>query len=287
MSDKTVISIRKAPPIHWVGNGFPVHTFFHYRDDPEFLSPFLLLDYVAPTPFAKTSEKHGVGEHPHRGIETVTIAFSGEVSHRDSNGGSDTITTGGVQWMTAGRGVVHEEMHSDNFRNHGGTLEMIQLWTNLPKTHKMTTPRYQAFSRDSFPQGDIDGGKITLIAGQMIGLKGPALTFTPMDVGLLEVKPKSQVILPCKQGYSMLLFVRNGHLTIAQHNVNAPELAIMSHTGTTIKLSSSAGASVVFLSGEPIREPVVGHGPFVMNTIEEIKQAFQDYEQGLMGHLPD
>ena len=288
MGRKQLVTVRSQTTKHWVGNGFPVRNLFHYRDDPEYLSPFLLLDYVEPTEFPATTEMRGVGEHPHRGIETVTIAFAGEISHRDSQGGNDTIVEGGVQWMTAGKGVVHEEMHSENFRKQGGTLEMVQLWTNLPKIHKLTEPRYQAFKQQDFPKAALPGnaGHLTLIAGSWESLQGPARTFTPMDVGTLSLSAGGSAVLKLKEGYSALLLIRRGVIEIDKKPVASPGLAVCSLTGSDLHLASQKGGEAVFFSGAPIREPQVGHGPFVMNTLEEIKQAFSDYEKGLMGHLP-
>ncbi len=285
--EKKIVAVRAGLHSHWVGNGFPVATFFHYKEDPHYFSPFLLLDYVSPYEFKPGKDPRGVGEHPHRGIETVTIAFAGEITHRDSHGGSGTITEGGVQWMTAGRGVVHEEMHSDAFLKSGGPLEMVQLWTNLPKAKKMTAPRYQAFEKSDFPTSSLaqKNVSLTLISGTFANLNGPAKTFTPMDVGILDFKAGSDFDAHFKEGYSALLLVRKGTITIGGKTANAPSLVVLTIDGSRVKMTSPKDSSVVFFSGEPIREPQVGHGPFVMNSQEEIAQAYQDYEQGLMGHL--
>jgi redox-sensitive bicupin YhaK (pirin superfamily) len=285
---KQVAAVHKAPQGHWVGDGFPVRTIFSY-DNAAPVSPFLLMDYAGPHQFPAAEQRRGVGEHPHRGFETVTIVYSGEVDHRDSGGGGGRIGPGDVQWMTAGSGLVHEEMHSWEYTRRGGPFEAIQLWVNLPKRLKMTPPRYQTLLAADIPQIELpdDAGSARVIAGELNGVKGPAQTFTP--VALLEIRLNAGhgTMVPVTAGHNASLFVLKGNVKINGRTEAKPqEFVQFGDSGEAFRIDTDADAFVLVLSGEPIREPVFGYGPFVMNTEDEIRTAIMDYRSGRMGHLP-
>lgn len=285
---KGLAMIRKAPPMHWVGDGFPVRSMFTYDDAAEQISPFLLLDYAPPTQIAPSKERRGVGEHPHRGFETVTIVFQGEVEHRDSAGHQGKIGPGDVQWMTAASGVVHEEKHSSAFARSGGTIEMAQLWVNLPKQHKMSPPAYQDILGKSIPEVALPSGAgaVRIIAGSFGGATGPARTFTPVNLWTIDLKANHSADLPLPEGHTAALLVRHGAVAVDAGETVAPmELALFDRAGGGITLRAESDASMLLMSGEPIAEPVVGYGPFVMNSKSEISDAIRDYQSGKMGHL--
>jgi redox-sensitive bicupin YhaK (pirin superfamily) len=252
------------------------------------MSPFLLLDYGAPHAFPPTEEKFGVGEHPHRGFETVTFVYQGQVEHRDSTGGGGVIGPGEVQWMTAGSGIVHEEFHGRDFAKAGGTFQMIQLWVNLPKKCKMIPPAYQGITQGQIPEAALpnDSGKIRVIAGQWNQLKGPAQTQSPMNIWSVEAKEGTTLELNLPEGWTTGVFLLSGQLELGGgQNVNEAELAVMERAGTLLKLKALRASNLLLLSGEPLDEPIIGSGPFVMNTEAEIRQAYQDYRAGKMGRL--
>jgi redox-sensitive bicupin YhaK (pirin superfamily) len=285
---KKVEALVAPPSRHWVGDGFPVRTMFSYDRDAALWSPFLLLDYAAPMRFQPTVDRRGVGEHPHRGFETVTIAYQGEVEHRDSAGHAGRIGAGDVQWMTAASGVVHEEFHGAQFARAGGPFEMAQIWVNLPAASKMSPPRYQDLPASRIPVVPLPGGAGTarVIAGELGGVHGPAKTFTPIEMWdvHLEAGGKADLVLP--EGHSAILLVRRGEVTPADGTA-LPEahVARLSRAGRAVHLSAAEPADVLLLAGQPIDEPVVGHGPFVMNTRAEIVQAMEDFQAGRMGGL--
>jgi quercetin 2,3-dioxygenase len=284
---KDILEIRKAPGGHWVGDGFPVRTMFGY-DNAQAFSPFLLMDYAGPLNFPPSETRRGVGEHPHRGFETVTIVYSGEVEHRDSGGGGGKIGPGDVQWMTAGSGVVHEEMHSLDYTKRGGTFEAIQLWVNLPKRLKMTKPKYQTILSGDIAQAALpdEAGSVRVIAGEFSGAKGPAVTFTPMNLWDVRLKAGGGALLQVPPGHTASVFVMENVVKInGKAMVRAPEIAVLDRKGEGFRLDAEGPVHLVVLSGEPIDEPVFGYGPFVMNTEVEIRQAIADYNSGKMGHL--
>ena len=283
---KEVVEIRKAPGGHWVGDGFPVRTMFGY-DNAQALSPFLLLDYAGPLHFTPGEKRRGVGEHPHRGFETVTIVYSGEVEHRDSGGGGGRIGPGDVQWMTAGSGVVHEEMHSLEYTKRGGPFEAIQLWVNLPKGLKMTKPKYQTILASQIAEAPLpgDAGVVRIIAGDYAGAKGPAETFTPMNLWDVRLKAGANTTLSVPGGHGASLFVMEGAVKLNGSTVRSAEIAILGRDGEAFQIEAEGPVHAVVLSGEPIDEPIFGYGPFVMNTEDEIRQAIADYRNGKMGHL--
>lgn len=272
---------------HWVGDGFPVRSLISYHEHGAAISPFLLLDYAEPHEFPPAEKPRGVERHPHRGFETVTIVFQGALAHRDSAGHSGVIGPGDVQWMTAGAGVVHEEFHEQEFTRRGGTFEVAQLWVNLPARHKMTPPKYQTLLARDIPIVPIAGGRgrVRVIAGAFDGVRGPAATFTPVDLWDVRVPAGTNSSLPVTHGAMAALLVRRGRVTIGDATLGVGVLAIFSREQTGIEIAADEDADLLLLAGQPIDEPIVGRGPFVMNTAEEIQQAIRDYMSGRMGRL--
>ncbi|MEA2490311.1 MAG: quercetin 2,3-dioxygenase [Acidobacteriota bacterium] len=286
---KKVISTSSAPDRHWVGDGFPVHGMFGYTGDTKRISPFLMLDYAAPMKFEPTSKRRGVGQHPHRGFETVTIVYEGEVEHRDSTGGGGVIGRGDVQWMTAGSGILHEEFHSTQYGQKGGPFEMAQLWVNLPARDKMTTPGYQAITDAQIPAVALpgDAGTVRVIAGEYGGRKGPARTFTPMNVWDVRVKAGQTADLSQAEGWTAQVVVLAGNVKLNGDTILRPaQMATLDTAGSGVTIEAESEAKLLVLAGEPIDEPVVGYGPFVMNTREEIIQAIEDFNGGKFGRMP-
>jgi quercetin 2,3-dioxygenase len=285
---KSVKRVYEPGSTHMVGDGFPVRNIFPSHDLTEEISPFLLLDYAGPAYFAPTEQSRGVGEHPHRGFETVTIVYQGKLVHRDSAGNDGTIGPGDVQWMTAASGVVHEELHEPAFAKQGGTLQMIQLWVNLPKVLKMRPPRYQTLLNHDIPQASLGeaGASIRVIAGEYQGMKGPAKTFTPVHLYDLTIQPGHQTEMILPAGFNTGLFVLSGQVVVNYNeDVREAQMALCDRNGTTVILEAKEEARMLVLSGDPIHEPVARMGPFVMNTEEELVQAVNDYRAGRMGHL--
>ena len=279
--------IVRDVPQHWVGNGFPVRSLFAY-DEADLFDPFLLLDYAGPLRFAPAEAPRGVGEHPHRGFETVTIVYQGELEHRDSSGSRGKIGPGDVQWMTAAAGVVHEEFHSSEFTERGGMFEVAQLWVNLPAKEKMTRPRYQGILAREIPQVQLPdaAGTARVIAGELFGSNGPARTFTPVIVCDLRLVAGHAAELPLPDGYTTLVVVQHGAAKLnGGQTARAVALAIFDRAGDGIRVECAEDATALLLCGEPIGEPVVGQGPFVMNSREEIRQSMIDFQCGAMGRL--
>ncbi|ARM84296.1 pirin family protein [Marinobacter salarius] len=286
---KKILTTYGPPRGHWVGDGFPVRSLFSYdRMGASNISPFLLLDYAGPSEFPPAQRPRGVGQHPHRGFETVTVVYSGELEHRDTSGAGGLIGEGDVQWMTAGAGIVHEEFHSQQFTEQGGLLNMVQLWVNLPASAKDTPAAYQTLHNKDIPRVSLEdeGGTLRVIAGEYLEHKGPANTFTPINVWDLKLEPGARVNLPVPKGHTTLVAVLNGSVQINDTDVlREAELANLDREGQEIVLESNNDARLLVLSGEPIDEPVVGYGPFVMNTEGEIKQAMLDFQSGKFGAL--
>lgn len=284
---KQVALIKRSNGSHWVGDGFPVQSIFSYNDIAEKISPFLMMDHAGPTVFPPTRQKLGVGQHPHRGFETVTIVYHGGVSHRDSSGGGGTIGPGDVQWMTAASGLIHEEFHSEDFASKGGPFEMIQLWVNLPAKDKMAKPAYQGITAKEIPNIELANGAgiARIIAGAYEDVKGAAHTFTPMNVWDLNLKAGRRLSLTLASGHTTALYVLRGAIKIGTHAIVASEMAVMEREGAELIADVTEDSVVLFLSGEPLNEPIVGHGPFVMNTRVEIMQAMQDYNNGKFGQI--
>ena len=298
---KEIREILGAPPRHWVGNGFHVFPVFHNKAFTKELSPWLMFDYAAPKQFEPSYERRGVGQHPHRGFETITIAWQGEVEHGDSVGNRDVIGPGDVQWMTAARGIIHEEFHSTDFQQTGGTFEMAQLWLNLPKKDKMKKPRYQPILAKQIPvvplkcADDADVEKLSgentirVIAGdeETYGCKAPAETHSPVE--LLDIRIANSKIpfdVPIPEGHNTIVFVKKGEITVGEKDkkVEQQGVALMHLGGDTLRLTATQkNTEVLLLAGEPIDEPIAARGPFVMNTHEEIAQANKDFMNGKMG----
>ncbi|HSI44095.1 MAG TPA: pirin family protein [Methylotenera sp.] len=280
---KKLAFIKRSNGNHWVGDGFPVQSIFSYRDIHEEMSPFLLMDYAGPASFEPTEERRGVGQHPHRGFETVTIVYDGQVSHHDSTNAGGTIGPGEVQWMTAGSGIIHEEYHGDDYARQGGPFEMIQLWVNLPAEHKMTAPGYQCISKTQIPEVLLadNAGKVRVIAGKYAGQAGPANTFSAMNVWDVRLSAGSTTTFTLPEGYTTAIFVLHGAVSLGStYTVRPSELAVMQREGTELVLEAQQDTVLLLLNGKPLNEPIVGHGPFVMNSLEEINQAFDDFKNG-------
>lgn len=290
---KKLQHVKKANGFHWVGDGFPVRNIFSYSDVAESISPFLLLDYAGPRDFDPTSARRGVGEHPHRGFETVTIVYSGEVEHRDSSGGGGRIGPGDLQWMTAGAGIVHEEFHSSGFAEKGGRFELVQLWVNLPREKKGTPPRYQSIEAREVPEILFEGGAHRVIAGDFGGHRSPVKTESPLLVLDSKLRPEQVLKIKLPVGWNAAVLALHDsklELVDATGGTIAPlgeaEIAIYGREGEELHLKAKERtAHILILAGLPLDEPIVGYGPFVMNTEAEIRQAMDDYRQGRLGRI--
>ena len=285
---KRVEKIIPPPPQHWVGDGFKVHGFFpHGPLTGERMSPFFLLDYNPLTNFPPRDEPYGVGPHPHRGFETVTIAYKGKVAHHDSRGGGGVIGEGDVQWMTAGSGLLHKEYHEQEFNRTGGPFQMVQLWVNLPAKDKMTPPKYQAITNAEMGRVSLpDGGEIEIIAGEFGGVKGPATTFTPVHLYNVKLKKGEKVDLAFPSDYTTAMLAIEGSALInVTEKLPVNNLALFERGGEGLTVEALEDGVFLLMSGEPLNEPIAQHGPFLMNTYGEIAQAIDDYQQGKFGYL--
>lgn len=285
---RKTLGVYHAPRGHWVGDGFPVRSLFSHHSHGHDISPFLLLDYAGPAEFKPADKPRGVPQHPHRGFETVTIVYQGELEHHDSAGNGGRIGPGDVQWMTAASGILHEEFHSDAFTRSGGTLEMVQLWVNLPAKDKMATPGYQTLMNADIPVIDLpdNAGTVRVIAGDYAGSKGPAKTFTPVDIWDVRLKSGQTTTLKLPEGHSVSVVVLGGTVLVNDTDVvREAQFALFDREGGDITIEANSDAKLLVLSGEPINEPVVTHGPFVMNTAAEIRQAVTDLNAGKFGEL--
>lgn len=278
---KTLVDIFRSGGSHWVGDAFQVHSLFSYHGDTKAISPFLLFDYAAPRMFEpNAASPRGVGQHPHRGFETVTIVYDGEVSHRDSSGGGGTIGPGDVQWMTAAGGIIHEEYHSEGFSKSGGPFHMVQLWVNLPAKDKMKAASYQGITASQIPTIGIDGGTARVIAGELDGTRGPARTFSPINLWDVRLDAGKDVHLALPVGHNAMIAVLSGHITVDGAAVGAAEIARLSVEGEGVILHTDGKAMLLVMTGEPIDEPMVGYGPFVMNSEAEIRMAVEEFNSG-------
>jgi quercetin 2,3-dioxygenase len=285
---KMVSGIYPAPSGHWVGDGFPVRSLFTYDKLGQHLSPFLLLDYAGPAQFDPAAHPRGVGEHPHRGFETVTIVYQGEVAHRDSVGNAGLIGPGDVQWMTAASGILHEEFHSPAFTRSGGALEMAQLWVNLPAEYKMSAPRYQTLLNADIPQVNLPegAGSVRVIAGRLDGHRGPAATFSPLNVWDVRVRGGHTASLAVPEGHIAAIAVLRGSIAVNGARAAADtELLVLDRVGDEVRIVAGADSTLLLLSGVPIEEPIVGYGPFVMNSRQEIEAAINDFQRGKFGRM--
>ncbi|HHH2211457.1 TPA: pirin family protein [Yersinia enterocolitica] len=285
---KKVQGIYRAPRQHWVGDGFPVRSLFSYQSHGKQLSPFLLLDYAGPMDFTPTQHRRGVGQHPHRGFETVTIVYDGEVEHRDSTGKGGIIGPGDVQWMTAGGGILHEEFHSDAFAKRDGAFEMVQLWVNLPAKDKMTAPGYQAIRNETIPQVALpeSAGSLRVIAGDYAGKNGPANTFSPLNVWDIRLNQGKSAEFSLPDGWNTALIVLRGTVQVNGDAIaRDAEMVLLDSAGSNVTIEANNDAVLLLLSGEPIDEPIIGYGPFVMNTQEQIAEAIADFNSGRFGSM--
>ena len=287
LNRKKVRLSYSVPEKHWVGDGFNVHGLLRPHEEiNKYISPFILMDYASPKYFPASKMPKGVGEHPHRGFETVTFAYQGEVEHRDSAGGGGVIRSGDVQWMTAGSGVVHDEFHSREFSAKGGIFEMVQLWVNLPKKDKMTKPKYQGIKSEEIPKVKLgQHSQLRVIAGEFLSAKGPAETFTEINMYDLSSAKEDKVEFNLKENSNTVLLVLNGKIEINQKKYPPQTILIFEREGQQLSFNCSKDFKALLLNGEPINEPIVAHGPFVMNTREEIMEAIMDYQNGKMGQL--
>ncbi|KVE94157.1 pirin family protein [Burkholderia vietnamiensis] len=286
---KKIRGVYSAPRGHWVGDGFPVRSMFSYQSHGAHLSPFLLLDYAGPANFEPAAAPRGVGQHPHRGFETVTIVYDGEVAHRDSTGAGGVIGPGDVQWMTAASGILHEEFHSEAFTKRGGPLEMVQLWVNLPAADKMGEPGYQTLLNADIPVVELpDGaGRARIVAGELDGRRGPARTHTPIDVWDVRLAAGGRARFPIAEGRTLAVVVLSGTVLVNGETVaREAQFVQLSREGSDVDIEANGDVKLLILSGEPIDEPVVGYGPFVMNSQEEIRAAIDDFNGGRFGRMP-
>ncbi|MBF8793506.1 pirin family protein [Pseudomonas monteilii] len=285
---KKILGIHRSPHGHWVGDGFPVRSLFTYDNLARHISPFLLLDYAGPHDFTPTTARRGVGQHPHRGFETVTIVYQGELEHRDSTGAGGLIGPGDVQWMTAANGILHEEFHSPAFARTGGTLEMVQLWVNLPARDKRAAAGYQTLLSTDIPVVSLEGeaGSLRVIAGAYQGHQGPARTFTAMDVWDLRLRAGATLQLPIAAGRNAALVVLRGNVRVnGEREAGPASLVLLVRDGEHVQVEALEEVSLLLLSGEPIDEPIVGYGPFVMNSQAEIAESFADFQAGRFGQM--
>lgn len=285
-----LLSIHTAGSTHWIGDGFPTRTVFSYDTVGDYTSPFLLFDVSGPQAFKPSSKLRGIGQHPHRGFETVTLAYQGEVAHRDTSGGGGLIRSGDVQWMTAGAGVMHEEFHSPAFTLSGGVLEMVQLWVNLPARNKMSEPRYQTLTNERIPRMELGSpatGTLRVIAGKYGQLKGPAKTFSTINLWDIHLDHRTETALILPEGHSAMIAVLRGMLSIDDSpKLHEKQMALFDREGGAVVIHSMTDSVLLVMTGEPLNEPIVGTGPFVMNTADEILQAKRDFASGQFGHIP-
>jgi len=285
---RKILGIYSAPRPHWVGDGFPVRSLFSHASHGDHLSPFLLLDYAGPAAFTPAVRPRGVGTHPHRGFETVTIVYEGEVEHRDSTGKGGVIGPGDVQWMTAAGGILHKEFHSEAFTRAGGTMEMVQLWVNLPAKDKNAEPGYQTLLNADIPSVELprQAGRLRVIAGEYGGMRGPARTSTPIDLWDVRLSQGGAASFTLPEGHTLAVVVLKGAVRVnGDATVREAQFVMFDRNGGEIALEANSDTSLLVLSGEPIDEPVVMRGPFVMNTVDEIRQAMVDFQRGRFGEI--
>lgn len=290
MKTKNIDFIAAPVPPHFVGNAFRVHNFIPGipRLDMKSMDPFIMLDYNSKFNFPPTDSPRGVGVHPHKGFETVTIAYQGKVAHHDSSGGGGVIGEGEVQWMTAGNGILHKEYHDEEWSKKGGDFQMVQLWVNLPKKDKSTPPKYQALTTDNIKKVELDNkaGTVELIAGEYKGTKGAATTFSPIHMMNAKLNKGGKADFNFPAHFTTTLLVIEGSIKVnGQEEIPTDHLAVMDRKGEEFQLEATEDAIVLVLSGEPLNEPIAAHGPFVMNTRDELVEAFQDFNEGKFGYL--
>jgi redox-sensitive bicupin YhaK (pirin superfamily) len=288
---RTVESVHTSTTFHWVGDGFHVSTYFPSEElPPERTSPFVLMDYGPPKQFTPLARgKRGVGWHPHRGFETVTLAWEGAVAHRDNAGHAGVIGPGDVQWMTAGAGIFHEEYHEEAFSRRGGKMHMMQLWVNLPRKSKGAAPDYQSITAAQIPRVELEegGGAVRVIAGSYRDARGPAHTFTPITMLDVTLAPGGRLPVEMPRGHNAMAVVAEGRVHAGGASARAGELLLFAKDGERLDITADEESHILILAGEPIEEPIVQYGPFVMNTVDEIRQAFADVQRGGFGEIPE
>ena len=290
MNTKNIEAVIAPREPHFVGDGFRVHNFIPsgYHLDMRRMDPFIMLDYNSKFHFPATDRPKGVGVHPHRGFETVTIAYEGSVSHHDSSGGGGTIQQGDVQWMTAASGVLHKEYHAEEFYKQGGIFQMVQLWVNLPAKDKMSTPKYQAIEHKDIPTVEVENGFIEVIAGEYNQTKGAASTFSPVNMLNAKLNEGGKANFNFPANYNTVLLVIDGEVKVNnQEIVPTDHLLLFTNEGEDFSIEATKNSVVLILSGEPLNEPIASYGPFVMNTQEQIREAFEDFNNGKFGTLED
>ena len=292
MTKRSVEMVASPREPHYVGDGFRVHNFIPsgFRLDMERMDPIIMMDYNSKFYFSPSEKPRGVGVHPHRGFETVTIAYKGKVEHHDSSGGGGVISEGDVQWMTAASGVLHKEFHEKEWSKKGGDFQMVQLWVNLPAKDKMSTPKYQAIKNDSIPRYHVEnnGGEIEIIAGEYKGIKGAATTFTSMNMLNLKLKSNAEASFSFPSNFNTAMLVIEGIIQVNDKDVAPTDhFILMSNDGEDFTIKATDDAIVLLLSAAPIGEPIAAHGPFVMNTRQELMEAFNDFNTGKFGYLED
>ena len=290
MNTKNIEAVIAPREPHFVGDGFRVHNFIPsgYHLDMRKMDPFIMLDYNSKFHFPATDKPKGVGVHPHRGFETVTIAYEGSVSHHDSSGGGGTIHQGDVQWMTAASGVLHKEYHAEEFYKQGGIFQMVQLWVNLPAKDKMSTPKYQAIEHKDIPTVEVENGFIEIIAGEYNQTKGVASTFSPVNMLNAKLNEGGKANFSFPANYNTVLLVIDGEVKVNNEEiVPTDHLLLFTNEGEDFSIEATENSVVLILSGEPLNEPIASYGPFVMNTQEQIREAFEDFNNGKFGTLED
>jgi quercetin 2,3-dioxygenase len=290
MKAKSIQQILLPPAPHMVGDGFRVHNFFPtgYNIGKNRMSPFFMMDYNSKIDFSPRENPRGVGVHPHRGFETVTIAYHGKVAHHDSTGNSGVISEGDVQWMTAASGILHKEYHEEEFSKKGGPFQMIQLWVNLPAKDKMSKPKYQAITNDQLGKYQLDnGGVVEVIAGEFKGVKGAASTFTPIEMYNAKIKKGAAVTFDLPENFNTGILVVEGAVKVNGEKAPADNFILFKNEGETISIEAEEDSILFVISGEPINEPIAAYGPFLMNTNEELEQALEDFNKGKFGYLED
>ena len=290
MSTKTIARISKPGTPHFVGDGFRVHNFIPGTSTMQEMDPFIMLDYNSPYRFAPSEIPRGVGVHPHKGFETVTIAYKGKVEHADSTGSGGVINEGDVQWMTAAKGILHKEFHEKEWSKKGGDFQMVQLWVNLPAIYKKSDPKYQNLRNADMQKVSLpdNGGEIEIIAGEYNGYKGSASTFSPVHVFNAKLKKGAEATFNFPAHYTTAILLVEGSAKVNDTDtVPQDHFAMFNRDGETFTVEATEDAIVLVLSGEPLKEPIAAHGPFVMNTREELVEAFDEFNQGKFGYLED
>jgi quercetin 2,3-dioxygenase len=287
MTNRTLANVINPPPIHWVGDAFRVRGYIPQKINWDRISPFVMCDYAPSKCFEPSNVQRGVGSHPHRGFETVTIAYQGEIEHHDSRSNHGVIGQGEVQWMTAGSGILHKEYFSKKFAEQGGDLQMVQLWVNLPSDHKMTEPRYQSITKDKIATLDLSdsAGKVDIIAGSLNEVVGPAETFTPINLWNIYLEAGAEQVFKIPKPHNCAMIIIEGEMVIDGVNIIQDQMVLMSNDGQNVGIKAVSKSIILLMSGEPIDESIEAYGPFLMNTKAQILEAIDDFNSGKFGVL--